>query len=299
MGTRTEISTPIGIVAYGLTVGDLNGDGKQDVVVVGIVPGVGSSAADTYLGKGDGTFQFGGTLEVGKTPQYVSLGDLNGDGKLDLATSNLNGESFSVALGNGNGTFQPATHHAVGGNSYYVGFGDLDKDGKLDVIATAYEANKMYVYWGNGAGGFDGPRTELTTAGPGGALSADFNGDGHLDLVSGTEDGNAEFFAGNGARAFGAPKQTMLAGSPILNYMAAADLDGDGDLDLAITTIAPGAVSILINDGTGSFTERVVLPLDPGDTGTIGIGDLNGDGKPDLVTAVQSTPGKTYIFWNN
>jgi len=305
MQNRTPITTNTGIEGNGLTVGDVNGDGKLDVVVVGRIPDPTTPLAETYLGNGDGTFQYAGNLAVGAGPQYVALGDLNGDGNLDLATSTLGDRNFSVALGNGNGTFQSATHYALGGESYYVGFGDLDKDGNLDVVASSFDTDRLYVYWGNGAGGFAGSTTEVTTTGPGGALIADLNGDGNLDLVSASNPatgGYVEFFPGTGARTFGTGKKSMLASAPMfVIYMDAADLDGDGDLDLAVTNLNYNTLnfglSILINDGTGSFTERMVLPVS-WEPGKVSIGDLNGDGKPDVVTSTKEHPGKTYIYWN-
>jgi len=128
--------TPVSVA-----LGDLNGGGNLDLVVV-------NNAADTVsilLGNGDGTFTAAvpATVATGFTPVFIALGDLDGDGNLDLVVANrlsAGPPTVSVLLGNGNGTFEPKTDFTTGNIPVSVALGDLDGDGDLD-IAVANEAD--------------------------------------------------------------------------------------------------------------------------------------------------------------
>jgi hypothetical protein len=88
------------------------------------------------LGNGNGTFQSRQTFATGQKPASVTVADVNGDGRLDLAVANASGRTVSVLLGNGNGTFQAARSFATGMGPYSVSVGDLNGDGRID-LATA------------------------------------------------------------------------------------------------------------------------------------------------------------------
>src|SRR5260370_20006342 len=102
---QPHVDYPVGIGPYSVAVGDLNGDGKLDLVVANY-PSV--FTVSVLLGNGDGTFKPQVTYPVGRQPISVAVADLNGDGKLDLAVADFTDGFVSVLLGNGDGTFQPS-----------------------------------------------------------------------------------------------------------------------------------------------------------------------------------------------
>jgi dienelactone hydrolase len=171
--------------AEGVT-GDFNGDGKLDLAVSNF----GNYTGDTvsiFLGNGDGTFQAHVDYPTGQAPGAMVVADLNGDGKLDLVTGNVD-NAISVLLGNGDGTFQAPVNYLSGVNgSGGVAAGDFYGDGKLDLAFSNYWGSSIGLLIGNGDGTFQGPTYFATGANPHEVTVGDFNGDGRLDLVAPSE----------------------------------------------------------------------------------------------------------------
>jgi hypothetical protein len=129
--------------------------------------------------QADLSFETAVNIAVGNYPCSVTLGDFNGDGKLDLAVANSS--IVSILLGNGDGTFQTAVNYEAGGQAGSVTIGDFNRDGKLDLAVT--NSSTVSILLGNGDGTFQtavsysvGTNTRSITAG-------DLNGDGKLDLT--------------------------------------------------------------------------------------------------------------------
>jgi hypothetical protein len=165
-----------------VAVGDVNGDGKPDIVATD--PPLNS--VSVLPNAGNGTFGAAQTYAVGGAPAALAVGDVSGDGKLDLVTANTNG-TVSVLVNQGTGAFGAAQSYAVGGPVNSVALADFNHDGRLD-IATA-GSTETDVLLNTGGGAFAAYRK----VGPAGSsvVAADFNGDGYPDLALGDRSGTS------------------------------------------------------------------------------------------------------------
>jgi hypothetical protein len=205
----------------------------------------------------------------------VALADFNGDGKLDAFTTCSEGcGGYQVLAGGGNATFTPV--FALG---TFLGFGpavaDFSGDGKPDIFLSQAGID---ILTNNGAGTeFQDVHTAVSTAATTGVLATDLNGDGKPDAVLSVNPQIIVLING------GLVRTTALAAASVLT---AADFDGDGKRDLAVLNASGGqpAVAILLGNGDGSFrVQPVQYPV--AQQSTMAAGDLNGDGKADLVVA--------------
>src|SRR5205823_6571764 len=132
---------------------DFNGDGKADLVVANasstyftILRNAGLCSANCNLMTGPVNYA------AGTTPRSVAVGDLNGDGKPDLAVANNGSNNLSILLGNGNGTFQTAVNYGAGSGPEAVAVGDFNRDGKADLVVANSGATTVSILAGNGDG---------------------------------------------------------------------------------------------------------------------------------------------------
>jgi len=286
---------PTGDHLLDLAAGDVNGDGKLDL----IASYFDSSVTPVIIGKsvviqnGDGTFQspkLSPNFPNG-TPAVVA--DVNGDGKPDIVAAC--GRGICVGLGDDSGTFSPSVVftspvNTNGGPSVAsLAVGDFNGDGKLDIAFVAVP-QYLAILFGNGDGTFSAPSLIYDTGagfGAEAAVSADFNGDGILDLafyygqnVQGPNNSALSIFLGNGDGSFQEPATLSgLAFSNISPFIA-GDFNADGHLDLAADNIA-----LLLGNGAGVFSHtQIPLPHS-----ALVAADFNGDGKLDLLGTDNST----------
>jgi hypothetical protein len=287
LGFRHAVDYSAGGYLGATVAGDLNGDGKTDLVVTKL------GGVSVLIGNGNGTFQAPVSYSVGN-PIAIAVGDFNGDGKPDIAATNSNGADLSVLLGNGDGTFQAAVNYGTNGYSNHLVVGDFNRDGALD-IATAL--NGVHVYLGNGDGSFRTPVNYSISASLYSLALADFNGDGAPDLAVGTNAGVC-VLAGSGSGTFPGGCQTIYSSTVGYAYRVfPGDFNGDGKADLAVESTY-GSVVVLIGNGDGSFQAPTSYSIFS-NSQNLAIGDFNGDGFADLVTSSSNYSNTVQFLFGN
>ena len=291
----------VGPMAGEPAIGDANGDGNADIILAcgtccGSQPSPDSGHVVVLLGDGRGNFTRakGSPIAVGPSARKVALGDINKDGKLDILVAQHDSYAVTILLGNGQGEFKPAqTSPAMAGNgprshTHDIAVADVNNDGNPDVLTTNANDSTVSVLLGDGTGRF--------TPAPGSPVRAghhpydvvtlhDLNGDGNLDLVTPNLKGNAvTVMLGDGKGSFAPAAGSPFALGPRPGYVAVADLNADGKLDIVAAHDDDPLVAVLLGDGKGGFAPAAstMLQTEKPVWGTA-IADVNGDGKNDLV----------------
>ncbi|WNG18556.1 FG-GAP-like repeat-containing protein [Cystobacter fuscus] len=235
-------------------------------------------------------FQTHQDFPAGTRPFGVAVGDVNNDGKPDVAFTLITSDLVSVQLGNGDGTFGAASTFAVGSNPKFVEIADFNGDGNADLAVSGGTVATHYVsiLLGNGDGTFQGRANyNVNSFDPSGAAVADFNGDGKLDIATANFVGSTvSILLGNGDGTFQSAVTYLMLGTP--NSVAAADLNGDGKLDLVTGNYNGRNVGVLLGNGDGTFQPAVTIIISLGGrfVQAAAVGDLNGDGKPDVAASL-------------
>ncbi len=308
----TTGTTPVYVV-----IKDIDGDGKQDMIVVNYnsatvsifrnIGSLGTISASTFATKVDFTTATG--------PWYATIGDLDGDGKPDMAVANEQSNSMSVYRNlctPGNitvSTFTTKSDLATGNGPRVIAMGDMDGDGKQDLVTSNYSGTSLSVFrniatTGNLGSTSFATRVDLTTgANPWGVGVGDIDGDGKLDIATANYNSNTVSLFRNtgssGTISFSTKVDFTTPTQP--HALSLGDLDGDGKVDLAVANAGSANVSVFRNTATsGSITTSSLggrLDLNAGGTPyNVSIADIDGDGKPDMaVTNYGSNTVSIYL----
>ncbi len=280
----------------GLTIGELNGDGYPDILMLRDGPFYLRPDVIVFMNDGSGNFPVSGVYSPGLVipannysifgGRTVRLSDLNGDQKLDLLISYL-GTVFTF-LGNGDGTFQPPSESGVSGG--WLTIGDFDQDGAKDLLTVG--AFDIFVLFGRGNGSFI-DREEIPTSDVFYEIeSADLDGDRAPDLVL-PGDGFVTLFStilnrgntwieNNAGPPFQTARTYQAGIGPV--FVRMGDLNKDGHPDLVVANELSNDVSVLLNKGDGDLKSSVSYPVGSAPV-FIALEDLNKDGYLDIITA--------------
>jgi hypothetical protein len=298
-GTFAKVATPFETGEYptGGTIVDINQDGNRDVITADYH----GDSVSVLLGTGTGmlgpraTYP---TVDGGETSN-LAVGDLNGDGVVDVLATNPIGGSVSMFLANPDGTLRPAEDLLVGitaaSNPYSAGIGDFNGDMRNDIAIADSRSGQIYVRLGNGDGTF---QTEIAYSEGGQPpyilVVADVDVDNELDLViANRASDNISVLSGRGDGTFRKPIVSSTGAGTGPYSLAIADFNQDGVPDVVTANFLASSASVLLGIGNGAFEG----PIDAGPTGmvTYGVtaGNFDGDAKPDFATANANSNNMT------
>ena len=271
-------------------------DGSLQGLSLQAAYGSGGTLLSSMGGKiGTGVFETAVSYTIGSGSDAAALGDLNGDGNLDMVTSQNGAASTSVLLGNGDGTFKARVSYGTGITSG-VALGDLNGDGVLDIVSSNYNNAAVSVMLGNGDGTFQARTSFTAPTGPYSIALADMNGDGAADLVSANVSaGSVSVFLGNGNGSFKA--KTDLAGGSFTAGIALGDTNGDGVMDIVASNLGTANASVYLGNGNGTF-KTLVNYVTGASPQNVTLGDVNGDDILDLVSANYGGASASVLIGN-
>ena len=304
----TKVDFTVGNSPNGIAIADIDGDGKLDISTanqsggsVSVMLNTSTSGTISFAAASNFSLSFSG-------PIAIAVRDLDGDGRPDIATANLSGNNMSVLRNTGRVgsiSFASAQNTATGTGATDITMGDIDGDGKADIAVANQTVGTVSVFLNTSTPGsitFAAKQDQTGLSGADGVIIGDVDGDGKADLVSANyNDNNISVFRNTGSSgtiSF-ATKFDLATGNGTA-YPAFGDFDGDGKADIAVAEYTANTVSLFHNKSTSgnlSFDTRVSLT-----TGTnpifVATGDLNGDGKADIIVP-NFTTGNLSVFKNN
>jgi hypothetical protein len=239
-----------------VAVGDLNGDGKLDVAVTAAFDGGSDSDVVVFQGDGAGNLRAAGAVPIGWGPS-LAVGDLDGDGRLDVITANWYGDSATVLInagndGAGNVLFRPARDEAVNGRPASVAVGDFNNDGRMDLGATSHTTTLT---------GYDDDGYAM------------YQTDGYVNVLLGHGDGTFD------------PAQPTWIGNTEPENLATGDFNGDGKLDVGTTDYSSDLLTVRLGAGDGTFYAVNSYEVGFGWPHPVHVGNFNGDRFPDVAVA--------------
>jgi len=269
---------------------DFNGDGQVDIAEL-LSP---SGIVTVKLGDGAGAFTLAWTGDVGDRSADFDAADVDGDGILDLVCVDRRAHTIDVFLGAGDGTFASGGTFPTGSpDNSGVDLGDLDGDGDADaVVLTGFSGGGGFrVMRNDGSGTFTFDRSYTTSRRARDVLIADVDLDGHLDVIVAADTVEVRRNMGDGTLMDAEPQD--VGGW----RLAVDDVDGDGNPDMVVTGVDSTDWGVLLNQGDGTFVVEGQYPHN--DLGSVELGDLDGDGRLDVILSSSEDPNDgVHIFVN-
>jgi hypothetical protein len=289
-GFGLDAAYPTGSFPSSVAVGDLNGDGQLDLAVTN--GGAVSNNVSVLLNNpnnllGPGRFDLDQSYPAGAGPRSVAMGDLDGDGRLDLAVANSGSSNVSVLYNRGRARYDSMIELEAGQAPRAMVAGDLDGDGQLDLVVADDASQKVCILKGRE---FRLDReTGCEVDGRSSALAlGDLNHDGLPDLVVANQDaGTVSVYLNEGdqrGQVFGPSASSYEVGMG-LSAMVLEDFDGDHWMDLAVLNEQSGELVIRFNAGDGTFNSSIRYSTGVRPSAIVA-GDWSGDGQADLAVAV-------------
>ena len=296
----------------GVAVADLDGNGLPDILGMVSVDVDGAPAQGyvaTRLQNAAGAFVLPSRFGVGRGPANLVAADVNGDGRMDLVVANAHEQTVTVRLADAAhpGSFLPAVTLPLSGRTPLdVAVGDLNGDGLLDIAVAAptvasptgaplpAPAVTVFFQTPGTSLAFGPPVSFLVGGNPQAVAIADLDGNGRADLAVATSANTVAVLLQTITGTMGAAVSYPTGVQPVA--LKAADLDGDGKLDLLTTNwgAATGpdtqGLSVLLQTSGGAFAAPVHCATDFR-SAALAVGDLNGDGRLDVVVANAGLPG--------
>jgi FG-GAP-like repeat len=285
-------------VGVSVAVGDLNGDGLDDIVNIDAV-----GAINVILCNPDGSFSMT-TYTPGdlSAPSSVAVADVNGDGWPDVIVTDASDATTGVHVlfNNGDGTLATAVVYPSGEDGtpgpQAVVVADANGDGLPDIVTANGTADAVSILPNAGGGAFGAPQQYPTGTSAVAIAAADVNGDGWQDIVTtNLGDDSVAVLLNNGDGTFAAPVEQTVGSGPV--SVSLVDVNGDGHPDAVVANQNDNTASVLLGNGDGTFAAPKSYPtgLRPS---WITAQDLNGDGLPEIVTD-NYNDGSVSLFANN
>ncbi|WP_333399262.1 FG-GAP-like repeat-containing protein [Microcoleus sp. K4-B3] len=314
LGLAPQVTFPTGNGPTSVSIGDINGDGKPDLAVANESDNTASILLNTTTNAVTPSFATKVDFTTGIGPISVSIGDINGDGKPDLAVANQNSNYTSILLnitatGATTPTFANQATFPTGDGPRSVSIGDINGDGKPDLAVANFNSDTASILLNTTPTGATNPTftpqaTFATGDRPESVSIGDINGDGKPDLaVANFGSDSASILLNTTPTGATTPTFANQATFPTGDGPASVsigDINGDGKPDLAVANFGSGSASILLNTTPTGATTPTFSSQVPFATGSsprsVSIGDINGDGKPDLAVANRGSDSASILL---